>query len=68
MCLLNLNNEKVVESETDEDVEDETEIEDETIERDAMNLLKKQNKKLIIGEKSPLFFTNLLYPYVKKMS
>jgi hypothetical protein len=57
MCRLNLNNEKVVESETDEDVENE----DETVERDAMNLLKRQNKKLIIEGTNLLCFLLIYY-------
>jgi hypothetical protein len=62
---LNPNNEKVVESEKDEDVgNEEDENEDEIVEKDAMNLLKKQNKKLIIEERNLLCFLLIHYIYM----
>jgi hypothetical protein len=62
---LNPNNEKVVESEKDEDVgNEEDENEDEIVEKDAMNLLKKQNKKLIIEGRNLLCFLLIHYIYM----
>jgi len=60
MSLLNPDNEKVAGNEKDDDVENEEE-EEETVERDAMNLLKKQSKKLIMEERNLLCFLSIHY-------